>query len=86
MILTQNTWGHRADTPKVYLMFRLGQVLLYAGRPAADQRPRLTKGPESRPLGLGYTLGILGVPRLVAFIQIMLSEIGYKWQYSLTLL
>ena len=23
VILTQNTWGHRADTPKVYLMFRL---------------------------------------------------------------
>ena len=26
---SQNTWGHRADTPKVYLMFRLGQILLY---------------------------------------------------------
>ena len=25
---SQNTWGHRADTPKVYLMFRLGQILL----------------------------------------------------------
>ena len=28
VILRQNTWGHRADIPKVYLMFRPRQILI----------------------------------------------------------
>ena len=48
---SQNTWGHRADTPKVYLMFRLGQLLLYY---------KLRSPPKlgGAPLYMGFLYGV----------------------------
>ena len=44
---SQNTWGHRADTPKVYLMFRLGQLLLYGTGEAQIRETGCTDWPRA---------------------------------------
>ena len=77
---SQNTWGHRADTPKVYLMFRLGQILLYCIQHSRDQSPfsrscSLEKASTTRKRSHGRPPGLEGDPRrLMDWTEVFCEE------------